>query len=138
MSVGVPGGPVPAQGPPVADSEDLFRGITTPDWWVAAERRASSAAFSNPEFSADIVSLAQSPQFTLAHLPDPRSGVVQFNVGTARGLHFDTRKEPDPDNPDNHAHANVYGAAGRKQRKKAALSLALLCKVAVVPSFPES
>ncbi len=77
---------------------------------------------------------ARSPEFTLAHLPCG-SGIVQFNAGIARSLGFDARLEPDPEKPENHAHANVYCLLGRNQRKKAAQRLAQHCDVVVRPTF---
>src|SRR5688572_4146290 len=93
-------------GPDVAAHEDLYRGLTTPAWWVAQERRPSSAAFRHPSFSVDVASLAGTPEHTLAHLT-AGSGVVVFNCGAARQLGFITRLEADPLHPDNKAHANV-------------------------------
>jgi hypothetical protein len=127
----------PAQhdGPPVADTEDLYRGITTNDWWVPEGNRPSSAAFRFPDFSSDVVSLAGSPEFTLAHLP-AGSGIAQFNSGVARALGFDARLEADPEQPENHAHANVYCLLESKQRKKAAQKLAQdHCTLTRKPSF---
>lgn len=127
--------PTGYQGPQVDAAEDLFRGITTDDWWVAEEGRPSSAAFRHPDFSVDVVSLAGTSAFTLAHLP-PGSGIVQFNCGAARENNFDARLEADPGNPENHAHANVYSLHSTSQRKKAAQRLAGLCTVVQEPNFP--
>ena len=87
------------------------------------KRRPSSAAFAFPDFSTDVVSLAGSPDHTLAHLP-AGSGVAQFNAAAGRSLGFDARLEPDPESPTNHAHANVYCSLAKNQRKKAAQKLA--------------
>jgi hypothetical protein len=122
------------RGPQVAAVEDLYRGITTPAWWVAEEGRPSSAAFRHPDFSTDIVSLAGSPAYTKSHLP-AGSGIVQFNCGAARALDFDAREEADPENADNHAHANVYSLHNTNQRKKAAQRLVALCTVVEAPNF---
>jgi hypothetical protein len=127
--------PSGTQGPQVDAAEDLFRGITTDDWWVAEEGRPSSAAFRHPDFSVDVISLAGTAAFTLAHLP-PGSGLVQFNCGDARAINFDARLEADPENPENHAHANVYSLHSTSQRKKAAQRLVGLCRVVQVPNFP--
>jgi len=132
MTAAPPPGP---QGPQVDAAEDLFRGITTEAWWVVEKGRPSSAAFRHPDFSTDVVSMAQTPAFTLAHLP-PGSGLVQFNCGAARAIDFDARLEPDPENPENHAHANVYSLHSTSQRKKAAQRLAALCTVVQEPNFP--
>lgn len=106
----------PLLGPEVQPQEDLYRGLPTKDWWIAEEKRPSSAAFSFPSFSVDVASLAGSPQFTLDHLPSG-SGLVAFNCGQARQLGFDARLEPDPNHPENHAHANVYCSLPTKQRR---------------------
>jgi hypothetical protein len=131
MSSGSSQGP---HGPAVADHEDLYRGITTPDWWVEEEKRPSSAAFRHPDFSTDVVALAGSPAFTLGHLPT-NSGLIQFNSGAARGIGFNAHLEPDPEHPENHAHANVYSPPAAAHRKKAAQKLVKLCTVVVVPTF---
>jgi hypothetical protein len=133
MTVATPSGP---HGPPVDAAEDLFRGITTEDWWVAEEGRPSSAAFRHPDFSTDVVSLAGTPAFTLGHLP-PGSGLVRFNCGAARAIGFDARLEADPENPGNHAHANVYSLHSTSQRKKAAQKLVVLCTIVQPPNFPQ-
>jgi hypothetical protein len=123
------------RGPAVPDHEDLFRGIPTEAWWVPEEKRPSSAAFRvDSPFSVDIVSLAGSPESTLAHLP-PGSGLVQFNSGNARLVGFDARQELDPDYPENLAHAHVYTALTGNGRKKAAQKLVGLCTVVREPTF---
>jgi hypothetical protein len=124
----------PARGPEVAATEDLYRGITHPGWWIADEGRISSAAFSFPTFSVDVASLAGTPSHTLAHLP-AGSGLVVFNCGHARALSFDARQEIDPEHPENQAHAHVYCDLPNKQRKKKAQALVQLCRVMVVPTF---
>jgi len=126
--------PLVPQGPAVDSAEHLYRGITSINWWVSEEQRPSSAAFRHAEFSVDIASLAGSPQHTLSHLT-PGSGVVSFNCGQARQLGFDAHQEPDPNHPDNHAHANVYNLSSGNQIKKAAQKLVLLCSVIVEPNF---
>jgi hypothetical protein len=108
--------------------------LTTPQWWVAEEKRPSSAAFRFPEFSVDVASLAGSPEFTLAHLPKG-SGLVSFNCGQARALGFDARLEFDPNYPENKAHANVYSRHASSQRKRMAQKLVSLCTVVAEPSF---
>jgi hypothetical protein len=124
-----------ARGPEVAATEELYRGITHPSWWVAEEGRISSAAFSFPTFSVDVASIAGSPSHTLGHLP-PCSGLVAFNCGQARSLSFDARQEIDPDHPQNLAHAHIYSDLPNKQRKKKAQALVQLCKVVTAPTFP--
>lgn len=121
-------------GPLVAPVEDLYRGITTGDWWVEEENRPSSAAFKQPDFSTDIVSLAGSVDHTLSHLPEG-SGVVQFNCGQASSLGYEIRQELDPQQPENHAHANVYNRSGPSGRKKMAQRLVQLCKIAREPDL---
>jgi hypothetical protein len=126
----------PQQGPLVADNEDLYRGITSNDWWIPEENRPSSAAFRFPDFSTDVVSLAGSPEYTLAHLP-AGSGIAQFNAGGARTLGFNARLEPDPEQTENPAHANVYCSLAGNQRKKAAQKLAQAahCTLVRTPNF---
>jgi hypothetical protein len=129
---------VAPHGPPVPDGEDLFRLITTPDWWVAEQNRPSSAAFTAVPFSVNIASLTTLEE-TLRQLSDdlghPDGGVVAFLCGTARGLGFDTRHEPDPLFPDNTAHAHVYYSGGTSSRKKNARKLADACRTIHPPSF---
>jgi hypothetical protein len=83
-----------APGPEVDTKEDLYRCLTTPDWWVAEEKRPSSAAFKQPDFSADVASLAGSPQYTLERFP-AECGLVAFNHGDAKEIGFIARLEPD-------------------------------------------
>jgi hypothetical protein len=123
-----------APGPEVAPTEDLYRGITTPAWWVGEERRPSSAAFRHPGFSVDVVSLAGSPGYTLGHLPEG-SGLVQFNCGDARGIGANALLEPDPDQPENKAHANVYTSSSASKRKTIAQKLVSLCTLVQAPAF---
>jgi len=123
-----------APGPQVEDKEDVFRGIPTPAWWVETENRPSSAAFKHPDFSVDVVSLAGSHTHTLGHLPEG-SGVVRFNCGDAVSLGFIIRLENDPNQPANHAHANVYNAANLSKRKKMAAKLAAKCIVVLGPNL---
>ena len=124
-----------APGPVVTDVENLYRGITTDDWWVSEENRPSSAAFKQPDFSVDIASLAGSVAHTISHLP-VGSGVVAFNCGDARVIGFVTRLEPDPEQPQNHAHANVYNSEGsQSRRKKMAAKLIEKCVLIQQPDF---
>ena len=51
-----------SRGDEVPASETLSRAITSPNWWVAAENRVSSAAFAFPVFSVDVASLATPDQ----------------------------------------------------------------------------
>ncbi len=124
-----------APGPEVPPGEDLYRGLTTPDWWVEQEKRPSSAAFTFPSFSVDVAALARSPTHTLAHLP-AGCGLVAFNCGQARALGFNARLEPDSEQPQNTAHANVYCDLPTNQRKKRAQKLVALCRVILEPGFP--
>jgi hypothetical protein len=55
----------PPAGSPVDDGEELYR-VIGPEWWLLAEDRVSSAAFSFPLFSVDIASIAGSPQATMS------------------------------------------------------------------------
>jgi hypothetical protein len=96
-------------GPPVGDSEDLYRCIAHPHWWDKHEQRITSVAFKFPCFSVDVdvASLASSPEATLARF-QPGTGLVVFPCRAARELGCDIRMEPDPNHPENLAHAHVY------------------------------
>ena len=132
----------PAPGPEVDAKEDLWRCITTPDWWVAEQKRPSSAAFKRPDFSTDIASIAETASYTLCRFPTG-CGLVSFNCGAARTIGFVARKEEDPDHPTNQAHANVYNpiTSGSK-RKTMAQKLAQWVVdnggVLAEPNFPPS
>jgi len=121
------------RGPEVPASETLSRAITSADWWVAAESRVSSAAFAFPVFSVDMASMA-TPEETLNRFR-LGSGLVQFNARAARQLGFDARQELDEHFPDNLAHANVYCALPKNERKRRAQQLVLLATVVRVPAF---
>jgi hypothetical protein len=126
-------------GPEVDPKEDLYRCITTPDWWVSEASRPSSAAFKQPDFSTDMASIARSPEYTLRRFP-PGCGLVSFNYAEAKKIGFVARIEPDPDYPDNHAHANVYNSAtsGNARKKMAQKLVETIMKnggVLVPPSF---
>jgi hypothetical protein len=103
--------------------ENLYRCITTMDWWVPEENRPSSAAFKQPNFSTDVVSIAGSPEYTLRRFPQG-CGLVSFNYGDAKVIGYSARLEVDPDFPDNRAHANVYNGSGSSKRKTMAQKLA--------------
>jgi hypothetical protein len=61
---------------------------------------------------------------------------VAFNCGDARDLGFDPRRKPDPNYPDNQAHANVYFDGSDSKRKTHAKKLAQnCCQVILKPSF---
>jgi hypothetical protein len=123
-------------GPEVDPKEDLYRCLTTPAWWVPEEKRPSSAAFRHPSFSADVVSMTDSPRSTLSRFA-AGCGLVQFNYGNAKRLGFVARHEKDPEFPDNEAHANVYSSPHANKRKAMAQKLAQdYCTVVVEPSFP--
>lgn len=128
----------PQRGPAVSPREELYRLITTPDWWVTEEQRLSSAAFDAPQFSVNIASLTTVGetvnQLTLL-LGKPNGGVVAFNCGRARELGFDTRHEADGLYPQNSAHAHVYYSGGSSARKKNARRLAMECRTVHLPSF---
>jgi hypothetical protein len=128
-------------GPQVDPREDLYRAVTVPDWWAktADPPRVRSFAFKvDSPFSVNVGSLI-SWEGVLRHLREvlhcPRGGIVSFNCGAARSLGFDARKEPDPDYPDNEAHANVYYYGSRSSRKRAAKKLADRCDTKHRPSF---
>ncbi len=134
--------PSPTPGPEVDVIEDLYRCITTPAWWVAEENRPSSAAFKQPDFSTDIVSIARTPEHTLSRFP-AGCGLVFFNYGDAKAIGFLARKEVDPQHPDNLAHGNVYnGIQSGSKRKTMAQKLVdkIVRKntIVKVPNFPVS
>ena len=103
--------PDDARGPQVAPNEDLYRLITTKDWWPAGVGRPSSAAFAHQKFSVNVASLTTLAE-TVRQMRDdlgvPHGGVVSFNCGFARGIGFDTCLERDERFPNNAAHAHVY------------------------------
>ena len=119
-------------------SEDLYRCITTPEWWVSNNTRPSSAAFALPKFSVNIASLAtinETKQQLIEQLHKPNGGIVSFGCGRARELGFDAHREIDEQFPDNAAHAHVYYDGNGSSRKKNARRLAKECVVCLVPSF---
>ncbi len=109
-------------GPEVEAKEDLYRCLTTPDWWVAEEKRPSSAAFKQPDFSTDVASIAGSPEYTLGRFRKG-CGLVVFNYGDAKAIGFIARLETDPEFPENKAHANVYNPSAAGKRKTMAQKL---------------
>ena len=106
----------------VDSKEDLYRCITTPDWWVAEEKRPSSAAFKQPVFSTDVASRAGSIDHTLRRF-SAACGLVCFNYADAKTIGFIARLEEDPEHPDNKAHANVYNPNATSKRKTMAAKL---------------
>ncbi len=118
-------------GPLVADTEDVYRALLYPSWWVEEERRPSSAAFDEAIFSVDVKSRT-TPQQTAARFKDV-THLAEFNCGRARTIGFETRDELDPNQPDNLAHAHVYflgySDTNSNQRKKKARKLVEICKV---------
>ena len=123
------GGP---HGPQVGDDEELYRCIAHPHWWDDQEQRITSAAFKYPCFSVDIASLAGSPDATLSRFR-AGTGLVVFPCRTAKELGCEVRREPDPNHPENPAHAHVYLPAER--RKNVARKLVEACTVVRVPNF---
>jgi hypothetical protein len=126
------------RGPQVDATEDLYRCITTPDWWLANAGRPSSAAFHEPKFSVNVASLttlAETERQLREQLGKPDAGIVSFQCGRARELGFDARHEIDDRFPDNKAHAHVYYDGGRSSRKKKARRLAEECVTVLAPSF---
>ena len=104
-----------------------------------AAQPLSSAAFSWPVFSVNLASL-MSLEDAVRHLREvlksAKGGIVAFNCGDAKGLGFDPRKEPDPNYPQNEAHANVYSDGSDSKRKTRAKKLAAsYCQVLLEPSF---
>jgi len=122
-------------GPPVGDDEDLYRCIS-PAWWVADERRVSSAAFSYPVFSVVVASLAKSPQATLSRFR-PGSGIASFLCRAARQEGCEVHLEVDAEYPENQAHAHVYMPKPNSKRKTAARKLADVCRILIPPKPPE-
>jgi hypothetical protein len=116
-------------GPPVDDSEDVYRAILYPAHWNGSENRPSSAAFDDAVFSVDIASRTTVEQ-TRSRFRIVLQ-LVQFNCGTARTIGFDTRDEQDPMFPENSAHAHVYFADydnfPKSKRKAKARRLAEMC-----------
>jgi len=131
------------RGPQVDPAEDLYRAITVPKWWdlsVDPPRVRSFAFKVDTPFSVNIASmigLEGAVRHMRKVLHCPRGGIVSFNSGAARSLGFDARQEPDPEYPDNKAHANVYYDGSDSSRKKRAKRLAQLCLGRTVhpPSF---
>ena len=119
-------------GPPVGDDQVLYRCIAHPHWWDDQEQRITSVAFKFPCFSVDVASLAGSPEATLARFR-PGTGLVVFPCRTAKELGCDVRLEPDPNHPQNPAHAHVYVPAER--RKAVARKLVAASTVVRLPSF---
>lgn len=127
-----------ARGPQVDADEALYRLITTPDWWVAEQKRPSSAAFDEPKFSVNVASLStveETRQQLHDNLKRPEGGIVSFQCGRARELGFDARLERDEAFPNNKAHAHVYYDGTRNSRKKNARRLAQECQLILEPSF---
>ena len=129
------------RGPAVVASENLLRFITTPSFWVLAEKRPSSAAFDKPKFSVTIESLASDAEHRRQltdTLQRPNGGIVRFSCRTARDLSFHADAEIDAQYPDNLAHAHVYDDGDNRSRKRRARSLAMQCSVVILPQFNES
>src|SRR5262245_33878882 len=99
-------------GPRLADHESLYRAVTVPTWWDPQTKRASSAAFKWPVFSVDVASRLNHDPLEMLHRFATGTGVVEFMSGEARLLGCDPRDEPDPQEPNNKAHAHVYMPAG--------------------------
>ena len=120
----------------VAIEDSLYRCVSFAAGWVVEQNRPSSALFHNPDFSTDMVSIAQTPQYTLARFNE-NCGVALFSYIIAKELGFIARQEIDPEFPENKAHANVYHDQGSdKSRKKRAQKLAQACAVPIQPKFP--
>ncbi|MBV8313584.1 MAG: hypothetical protein JOZ53_01360 [Planctomycetaceae bacterium] len=119
-----------ALGPLLNDAENVYRAILYPHWWVEEEGRPSSAAFDEEIFSVDVKSRT-TPGETAARFRNVNR-LVEFNCGQARAIGFETRDEPDQNQPDNIAHAHVYflnySTLVKNQRKKKARRLANLCQ----------
>lgn len=130
------------RGPQVEASEELYRAITSPEWWVSSDDalRVSSLAFKvTSPFSVNMASrmtLEEAVDHTRQVLHSNDGGIVQFNCGQARQFNFDAREELDPNHPNNKAHANVYYDGSNSQRKRDAKRLAEICVIVHEPSFP--
>jgi hypothetical protein len=127
-----------SRGPQVDAEEDLYRLITTPDWWVAEQMRPSSAAFDEPKFSVNVASLTtieETKRQLHGDLNKPDGGIICFGCGRARDLGFDARLERDEQFPDNAAHAHVYCDGSKSSRKKNARRLAQECRLVLEPTF---
>ena len=119
----------PTHGPAVPDDDTLYRAVlplAAAVWFPNGV--LSSAAFNYPVFSTDIARLTTTEQ-TLSRW-EPGTGIVGFHCGTARGIGFDARHEPEEAND---AHANVYSDFPPKERKRRARKLADSCSVIVTP-----
>ena len=121
-------------GPSVGDNDDLYRALVQSSWWVAEENRVSSAAFSFPVFSVNVASLVGSPEASLSRF-EPGSGLASVSCASVKAAGGDPRLEKDPENPDNHAHANVYMPIRNADRKRAARKLADACQVLRTPTL---
>jgi len=126
------------RGPAVEPNEALYRFVTAPSFWVAAENRPSSSLFdAPPRVSVNIASLTTIVRCRAqlsSELARPEGGMVSFNCGQARQLGFDARHEPENDNQ---AHAHLYtdALAKPKERKRNAQRLARLCATIIQPHF---
>lgn len=120
MTPDAPADQPPPKGPPVADGETLLRAVTpgAARTWIV-DGRPTSAAFSFPAFSSDVLSRTTVPDF-LARWP-AGSQAVAYSAGVARGLGFDARHEPEHGND---AHTNVYCDLPANERKRRARRLA--------------
>lgn len=120
----------------IADTEDVYRAILSPEWWPDGMVRPSSAAFDEAVFSVDVKSRT-TPQATAARFRNV-TRIAEFNCGQAKGIGFETRDELDPNQPENLAHAHVYflgyDTFSRNERKKKARKLAELCVEVAVPA----
>jgi hypothetical protein len=94
----------------------------------------SSGAFRAHVISVDIASRT-TPLDSLRRQRNGR-GVVSFSCGVARDLGFDAHDEPDPNFPDNIAHANMYSTHDNtSQAKTKARTLAEECTTEIAPGF---
>jgi hypothetical protein len=118
-------------GPPLPDTEDVYRAILYPMHWNSERNIPSSAAFSDQVFSVDVASRT-TPALTRARFKIVLQLAI-FNVGVAREIGYDSRDELDPNVPDNQAHAHVYfmdfDNLSSKKRKTIARQLSEKCRV---------
>jgi hypothetical protein len=114
-------------GPPLEDSEDVYRAILHPWQWTPEQNRPSSSAFDDDVFSVEIKSRTR-PEGT-ASRKNMVLNIVEFNCGEARAFAYDSRDERDQIAPDNIAHAHVYFSPTATGRKGKARKLAKACKL---------
>lgn len=116
-------------GPELDSSEDVFRAILYPNWWLDDENRPTSAAFDDSVFSVDRCSRSTADETKSRFREVTR--LAKFNCGEARTIGFDSRDELDQYHPENLAHAHVYfldyQGLSKKGRKTRCRQLVEIC-----------